>query len=282
MKNLFSPILIIISQFAAAQSIPTSCFKIGGWGAEYMVASVPTYDGNYVMAGQTHTWNDGGYDGNLYVVKCDLSGNIIWTHAEGTNDEDYTASIIETSDHSLVLAGEGNSDIILIKYAANGTQLWSKAIDVIDFDGSLDIIETSDGDYLISGQSEISLGPKYSTLIKVDADGNLIWNKNYTSGFDTWAFAVTETADHHYIVAGQIADFQVSLFVFCVDADGNLVWEKYSPHGWAWYDAITTSDSDVVLVGFNYISDYDVSVMKLTTSGDTIWSRSFGDSLLDI
>src|SRR5215217_5194243 len=94
---------VIISQFISAQTVSTSCFTVGGFGNEKLFTSTPTFDGNFIMAGTTNTFNDGGNDRNLYLVKCDVSGNILWTHSQGCYPYDDLFSIIQTSDHSFVI-----------------------------------------------------------------------------------------------------------------------------------------------------------------------------------
>lgn len=268
---------VIISQFAFAQNISTSCFKIGGWGNEYLNTSILTYDGNYVMAGRTFTWTN-SWANNVYVVKCNEAGDTLWTRSLEVGAYAYGDRIIETADHSLVIGGSSNFQILIIKLTADGDLLWAKNIKVLDFNEGLNIIETADGGYLICGETEIFNALKYSVLIKLDADGNLLWNKNYTSGYDTFPWTLTETSDHHYVVAGRTYSFHDLTFIFCVDSDGNLVWEKENTENGVWFFSVTTPDSNIVLAG-KHFPDMGASIMKLSNNGDLIWSYAFGGSL---
>lgn len=80
-------------------------------------------------------------------------------------------------------------------------------------------------------------------ISKVDADGNLAWNKTFVVG---WAGSVQQTSDNGYIMAGGIAKRK----------DG----------------------SDIVAGDFSKIgkaSDSDVYLIKMDSDGNTVWNRTF-------
>lgn len=278
MKNYFLLIFFIVGEFASAQNISTSCFTLGGFYIEDLFTSTPTFDGNLIMAGTTNTWNDGGNDRNLYLVKCEASGNILWTHSQGCSSYDDLFSIIETSDHSFVITGGANDDLLLAKYASDGTHLWTKQVDFFGTETGFDIIETSEGGYLISGEAFEGLGEIYCAVVKLDADGNVIWSKIYLTGDYMVGFSVTEMSGHRYVIIGQ-ADLP---FVLCLDNNGNEIWGKESTHGGLWYDVVATTDSCVVLAGYHCYTSCDASLMKVDKNGDTIWSHAYFTPLFDV
>jgi hypothetical protein len=80
---------------------------IGGsdWDAAY--STIQSSDGGYVVAGLT--WSFGaGYD-DMYVVKMDSSGNVVWTKTIGGSYYDGADSVIQSSDGGYVVVGSTGS-----------------------------------------------------------------------------------------------------------------------------------------------------------------------------
>jgi hypothetical protein len=96
---------------------------IGGSGSDGAYSIIQSSDGGYVVAGYTESFGV-GY-GDIYVVKLDSSGNVIWTKTIGGSGGDGARSIIRSSDGGYVFAGSttsfgvGNSDIYVVKMDAN-------------------------------------------------------------------------------------------------------------------------------------------------------------------
>jgi hypothetical protein len=105
---------------------------IGGSDNDEARSIIQSSDGGYVVAGYTESFG-AGY-GDIYVVKLDSSGNVIWTKTIGGSGGDGARSIIRSSDGGYVFAGSttsfgvGNSDIYVVKMDANGNVCFSQNI----------------------------------------------------------------------------------------------------------------------------------------------------------
>ena len=83
-----------------------------------------TSDSGYIIAGGTNSYGAGGED--VYLIKIDSIGDILWTKSFGGVGGDACYSVQQTSDEGFILAGytksfgAGSYDGYLIKTDANG------------------------------------------------------------------------------------------------------------------------------------------------------------------
>ena len=89
--------------------------------------STPTRDGGLVIIGSSQREVSTGYDQDAFMVRIDYKGNIIWTNAYGTYDnDDWGWSVFETPKENLVFVGSTKSfgaslfDIYLVGTNADG------------------------------------------------------------------------------------------------------------------------------------------------------------------
>ena len=175
--------------------------------------------------GITLTNNNSGTR-DLFVVKYDVNGNILWAKNVNGNDAETALSIDEDAFGNVYIAGyfhssqfhfggttitnNGSVDMFVIKYDANGNELWGKGFGGTDNDYGQEIsIGPSGGVYiagfytsprLIFGGDTLNSDAGDGFVLKYDANGNEIWAKNIsgpqgnvTSSLDT------DTSDNIYV-----------------------------------------------------------------------------------
>ncbi|HMT30585.1 MAG TPA: hypothetical protein PKD91_15015, partial [Bacteroidia bacterium] len=81
--------------------------KYGGALFEVTNSIAPTYDGGFVLAGSTTTFvgpsiND---QQNIYVIKVDAAGNLIWSKSIDIGTYEHAFCVKETFDHGFILTG---------------------------------------------------------------------------------------------------------------------------------------------------------------------------------
>jgi hypothetical protein len=266
---------------------------LGGSSDEWASSIQQTFDGGYIVAGYTYS-NDGDVSGNHgnrdgWVVKLDASGSLLWQKCLGGNSSDWARSIQQTSDGGYIVAGEthsndgdvsghhGNGDGWVVKLDASGNLLWQKCLGGSSYDSVSSIQQTSDGGYIVAGSTysndgDVSgnHGNDDSWVVKLDASGNLLWQK--CLGGSNWDYAesIQQTSDGGYIVAGITFsnDGDVSGYhgegdgwIVKLDASGNLLWQKClggSYREWA-YSIQQTSDGGYIVAGYTNSNDGDVS-----------------------
>jgi hypothetical protein len=153
-----------------------------------------------------------------------------------------------------------------------------------------DIQQTTDGGYIIAGYAgNISAHKNGAYLVKTNTEGDTLWTKIYYENLGAEAFSVQQTADSGYILAGYTnkANVEYDLYIVKTDALGDTLWTKTyggSPSQIC-YSIRQTFDGGYILTGNTEmpgISNLNVCLLKLTSTGDTSWTKVYGGAQNDI
>lgn len=198
--------------------------SFGGSASEQLTKCVGTSDGNVFVVCQT-TSSDGDvgeptFLRDLWVVKLNSIGDITFkkTFDGGGDDEepggmvrtpDGGCMIISITDRSNLPTAPGGGDIWVIKLNTSGTIDWQRAYGSSRLDWGRGINATSDGGFLLFGNiretgGDVSGEFKGFTdawIVKIDAAGNIIWEKNFGgSSADEFEYGIE--VEDGYIVRG--------------------------------------------------------------------------------
>jgi hypothetical protein len=167
----------------------------------------------------------------------------------------------------------------------NGDTLWHKTYGGNLSDNGKSIIEVSNGGYLIIGDTKSFGSESYDIyLIKIDEDGNTLWEKTY--GGDDWdkGWSVQETSDDKLIMVGSTQSFgsgNEDVFFAKLSQDGDTIWTKtFGGESSDWgYSVQEVSEGGYIIVGGTSSfgeGSLDAYIIKTDANGDLIWSKSFG------
>jgi len=256
-----------------------------GWdGIDVFADLIMSSDGKFVATGLTDTPND--FE-NIYLVKVDTDGNLIWEKNFGGPQKDVALSLTNADDGSLVITGVtksfsvGDEDLFIFKTTVDGDSLWYKTYGTTGNDGGYGITRTSDGGYIITGRYNWS----DLWLLKVDALGDTIWTKviggtNYDEGI-----SVIETEDKGFIISGSTSSYgagELDVYVVKTDSLGNFEWQK--TYGGTGYDEgrrILKRDNGYFVMGntdSGIAGEFNYFVIWTNESGDTVQTRTYGDA----
>ncbi|MEZ4885877.1 MAG: right-handed parallel beta-helix repeat-containing protein [Chitinophagales bacterium] len=280
-----------------------------------------TSDGGYIIAGYSTSSNldvVGNYgQQDFWVVKIDANGIIDWNQNYGGSDQDFAYNILSTSDGGYIIGGlsessdndvnsnYGNRDFWVVKIDSNGNIQWDKNYGGSDVDECLSMASTTDGGYILSGFTmsndndvDLNYGGKDFWVVKIDANGNIQWDKNYGGSGDDTAESIIQTVDGGYIIGGNTNSVtddvdanngNTDFWVVKTDSNGNIQWEQnyggtgrdivnsvaLSSNGG--YIIIGRSESSNGDVGGNYGSS-DVWLLNIDANGNIDWEQNYGGS----
>jgi len=190
----------------------------------------------YVIAGSS---DDGGFDSvNFWVVKTDLNGNIVWDYLSnntlGNNDIAY--DIINVSDGFVVVGTRDVSftdKIWVIKLDLSGNEVWNKTLNYSDSDNEARaVVLDSDGGYVIAGGVYSDSDFRYNPLlIKLDSNGNVLWNKIYDFGNDARLFDLEKTSDEGFAVTGYYSPAGSDILLIKLNSTGGMEWNTTYDNG---------------------------------------------------
>ena len=272
----------------------------GGDGSEYGKAMLKL-DNGYVIAGTSNSEGFGEFDYNAWLIKIDLSGNILWNKTYGGIYEDSANSIVETQNGDYIITGSKYSyssrdlDLWVFKVNKTGDTIWSKTFGGTGFDEGRSIVQADDG-YVITGETNsYSKNDDYSDawLLKVNTTGDHVWNKTFDGlGFNDLFNQIIET-DSGFIIVGHTqnitltfwAEYYSNGYIVITDENGETLSERiFEDDEETGISSVEKADDGYIVTG--YIGPYgtgegDIIVEKIDNIGNRIWLKNYGGDYSD-
>ena len=297
-----------------------------------------TADGGYIMGG----WSDSPVSGNktamnyggadYWVIKMDALGNKQWEHSFGGTGDDILSCLEQTADGGYVLGGYSNSgasgnksspnyggyDFWVVRLDADGIKLWEQTFGGSGDDICTSVAQTFDGGFILGGRSKSSpSGNKTSAnygeedywVIRLDANGNKLWDQSFGGSSDDASYSLQQTADGGFVVGGGsysgISGNKTApnygsqnFWVVRLDPNGNELWD--SSYGGSLHEVIfnlqQTLDGGYIFAGYSDspspsgtktsphyggYGDQDYWVVKIDANGNQQWQNSFGGTAFE-
>lgn len=272
----------------------TKYYGMKKWSCSYSVEQ--TYDNGYIICGNNGP--DSSERKDLWIIKLDPQGNVIWEKSLGGTGYDVAYSIKQTFDHGFIICGytdskgNGNKDIWIIKLDSQGNVAWDNVYGTVNDDYSHKIIETLDGGYAFCGilneyDDFIQAYGKY-TVIKLNDIGEIQWQKTYN--FDKnygLAKSIIQTDDGGFAVCGDISNLvDTDWKIIKINYKGDLLWEKkYSGFRESIIGTNSTLDHSEWIIKTNndkYLicgsKGDEFCIIELDSNGEISFEKSFGHS----
>ncbi len=274
--------------------------------------AMKTSDGNYLLLGRL-TWPDGNFIGGRasWIVKMNQQGDIVWQKAYDEAGFDGVFSAVEDNNGNYIVVGRvvdnnNNSDLLVMKVSKNdGSIIWQKRYGGQNDEASEEnlhtvgakIIRTSDGKYLIITRTKSFSTDSWGDIwvLKIDNNGDLIWNKVYGGESEDIPTDVIELNDG-YVIVGITKSFGgtgnppttygTDIWIFKVNkTDGSIIWQKVIVDKFDTndtsrnqpYRVLQTDDGNLLIVGWteNMGRGNDVFVVKIDNSGNILMQKAY-------
>jgi hypothetical protein len=292
-------------------------FIVGGWSPYF-----PIPGGNKTSPSY------GSHD--FWIVRTDPAGTKLWDRSYGGNDQDTLETLHQTSDGGFILGGTtwyassggnktstnyGSSDFWVVRTDASGYKLWDRSFGADGYESLQSIQQTSDGGFILAGVSsswstnEVKtaqpLGDDDFWIVRLDAEGNRLWDRTYGAGLKEHANVIRQTPDGGFLIGGSTQgglNFTTrrgfgnyDFWIVRIDANGNKLWDNLfgGPAQDELVSIALTTDGGCVLGGWSLSinggnktsANYggpDYWVIRLDAGGNKVWERSYGGVEWDI
>jgi len=210
-----------------------------------------------------------------------------WSRTYGGVGEDWPFGIVQTSDGGYAIAGRtssygaGGYNVWLVKTDSFGNVQWNKTYGGTSNDEAWSLIQTDDGGYAIVGYTNsFGIGGYDFWLVKMDANGNVQWNKTYGGVNDDFAYCGFQCSDGGYVLVGYTGSYLSSdVWLVKTNASGYMEWNKtyrQTDENCA-YSVVQTSDGGYAFVGWTgFYAVRDLWFVKTNSTGNIVWKRTFG------
>ncbi|MDO7850574.1 T9SS type A sorting domain-containing protein [Hymenobacter convexus] len=312
-----------------------------GLGHTEAWAGTATPDGGFAVlatsyAGRGLDMTDSLRGGNdMWLIKYAAAGTRQWDRRYGGSRDDEGSAVWPTRDGGYLLAGESTSgrsgdrtqpsrgawDYWVVKTDALGNKEWDRRFGTDSMDFVKSCWQTADGGYIIAGhtwnntpsatppqgdKSEPGRGGYDIWIIKLDAQGNKLWDRTLGGEGDDILGRGIPTADGGFLLAGATASaaggdvtqprinpngpvYEDDVWVVKYDAAGTKQWDRRLG-GDDGEEALTvrqTRDGGYVLGCVSWSGqDHDHSqlsrggsdywILRLSATGQKVWDRRFG------
>jgi len=180
-----------------------------------------------VTFGTTTLTNNGLSD--IFIVKYDTNGNVIWAKSSGGTSDDWGYSIVMDAAGNAYITGEfgssavifgattltnnGGGDILIAKYDTNGNEVWAKSAGgsgdeqgysiATDLSGSTYITGYFRSPAITFGATTLTNNAFYDLVIaKYDTNGNVVWASSIGGSSNDYGSSIATNATGYTCVTG--------------------------------------------------------------------------------
>jgi hypothetical protein len=227
------------------------------------------YGYTFSTDGDVQSGNNGFSD--LWVVKINSQGDIIWEKTYGCIGHDVPRDLINTPDGGFVMIDRigvgggdvsqfyGSGDIWMCKCDSMGNIEWEKTLGNQWLDNGISMIINSEDNIMMIGavahyggivDCDVDDGYGDVWIVELSLSGEIIWQNCYGGSYYDLGYQIIETEEGYIIAASSTSNDG--------DVSGHHGTAGIPPDGWA-----------------------DIWIVKLNNMGEIIWENSFGGTEIE-
>lgn len=235
-----------------------------GSGHTRTVKQMP--DGGYVVLAELS-----GIGGA--IIKLDGTGTIQWQKGL-TGFVPFSMTL--TADPGIATYGMLGNAASVIRMTTDGTVLWQKKYELANapsgFSSTVPPLQsfqtTSDGGFILGGTIGANYGSEDWAVIRLDAEGNVVWQKKFGGTSNDRLNAIDTAPDGGFLIVGELDLIPKKPWILKLDTNGNIVWQKvYGNDPGTAVAVYAKSDGHIIVATATYGTPWRLSVMKLDSGG---------------
>ena len=191
-----------------------------------------TTDGGFIVVGTQRLMS---VNHDALAIKLDASGALSWRMSYGGEGNDDARAVHATDDGGAIVAGHrmvssgASLSFWAMRIDADGVIVWQTELEGSYWDYLRGLDATDDGGCVLAGSRQGGYDPDISTIrtdawaVKLDAAGDVAWQRSYGGSDDSQAMTVLQASDGGLVVAGCTAPFGMAsreAWVLKTDSNG--------------------------------------------------------------
>ncbi len=216
--------------------------QFGTANFDQLHALISLKDGGSVAIGTSQTSRNAHDDlfvqglgrNDVYLVKFKPDGQVRWTKKYGSTGKDIGVDGVATEDGGFILIAivqEGKqSSLVVTKINDTGDTSWVQKFPKNGRNRAFKVIKTIHNNYLISASFENKNGQDNIRLIKIDEEGNTIWENNIFSEAEEHLNDISIDLKGNIIGVGYAqrqGSSDMDALVRYYDSQANMIWERH-------------------------------------------------------
>jgi len=200
--------VILFYSFSMAQAPYLQWSKTYGGSEDDYAFEVEVLMDGFLIGGHTKSFGNGNDKYDMYLIRTDEMGNILWTKTYGGELNEQTSSLKQTQDGGFILSGytsswgQGGSEGYIVRVDRNGDTLWTKYYGGYTWDQFSCGIPTRDQGFIFTGYSSVYLMGDQVFVVKTDANGDTIWTQKEGGDHQDYGKYIIQTSDDAFASLG--------------------------------------------------------------------------------
>ncbi len=254
---------------------------VGDVGNEIGYAIDQATNGDYIVAGETNSFGTGG---DMYVVRLDSMGNLLWTASIGGASYDYAREIAATADNGCVVVGASSSyglgfeDSYVAKLDSLGNLQWARTIGDVNTEGAYAVLASSDGNIVVAQRGFPVAGAAQLYVTKMTYGAVVLWSKHFASHDANDFFVPGDIieANGGYVISGfvdTVLGTNKNTFLTKISPNGTHQWTRIiglpgNDNGYSLQPAV---DGGYIISGSYFGATAKAFIAKTDTFGIPYW-----------
>lgn len=226
------------------------------------------------------------------------NAQMTWEKLFVRSNTDVFRSVQEVPSGGYIAAGytshwsNNDTDAYVVRLTTLGDTMWTRTFNGGRKDLLYKVINTADGGFAMCGYKTTLTDPGDAYYMKIDANGNQLWQFTYGGTGNERAQDIIQTADGGYAICGYTSSGTgaqgFNSFLLKLDANGGQTWSmKYGGNGFDDANSVkeVLPSGDFIMVGQSTSAGGlglgDIWLVRTNSTGAMSWSQRIGTALND-